>query len=385
MVGLEIKREFTVGRLASRRAAALPIAAALGGMVVPALIYLAARSRAGRWAHGWGVPIATDTAFAVALIVMLGERVPVELRIFLTAAAIVDDLVAIVVVALFYSGDARPRLPRGAAVRHRRCCALLNRGGVYRAAALRAARRRAVGLRARRRPARDARRRDARAGHADPAAGQPARADGAGRDAIIDAEMRGAATRCCATARRSRRCARSTRSTTGIESPADPAAAHVEPWSSYFVLPLFALANAGVALSHRRVRRPRAADARRSSPAWWSASRSASSSAPALAVRLGIAVKPDGYSWRQLAGAGALAGIGFTMSLFIAGQAFPSADDFAAAKIAVFVASIVSAIIGVLLLWKPFASADAPSPDAADTLYKHTEVGGEPGRVAVHP
>ena len=85
--------------------------AAIGGMVVPALIYVALIP-AGPWAHGWGVPMATDTAFAVALIVMMGARVPVELRIFLTAAAIVDDIGAIVVVALFYSGALAPRLPR---------------------------------------------------------------------------------------------------------------------------------------------------------------------------------------------------------------------------------------------------------------------------------
>ena len=104
VVGLEIKREFTVGHLASRRSAALPIAAAIGGMAVPALIY-ALIIPPGDWAHGWGMPMATDTAFAVALIVMMGSRVPVELRIFLTAAAIVDDIGAIIVVALFYSGD----------------------------------------------------------------------------------------------------------------------------------------------------------------------------------------------------------------------------------------------------------------------------------------
>ncbi len=102
VVGLEIKREFTVGHLASRRLAALPVAAALGGMAVPALIYLAIIP-AGVWQMGWGVPIATDTAFAVALIAMMGTRVPIELRIFLTAAAIVDDIAAIIVVALFYS------------------------------------------------------------------------------------------------------------------------------------------------------------------------------------------------------------------------------------------------------------------------------------------
>src|SRR3546814_18016531 len=103
VVGLEIKREFTVGHLATRRSAALPIAAAIGGMVVPALLYLLIIP-AGPWLRGWGVPIATDTAFAVALIAMMGSRVPVELRVFLTAAAIVDDIGAILVVAVFYSG-----------------------------------------------------------------------------------------------------------------------------------------------------------------------------------------------------------------------------------------------------------------------------------------
>lgn len=103
VVGLEIKREFTVGHLASARVAALPIAAAIGGMVLPALLY-AVLIPAGPWADGWGVPMATDTAFAIAIIAMLGQRVPVELRIFLTAAAIVDDIGSILVVAVFYSG-----------------------------------------------------------------------------------------------------------------------------------------------------------------------------------------------------------------------------------------------------------------------------------------
>ena len=104
VVGLEIKREFTVGHLSTRRSAALPVAAALGGMAVPAALYLLVVPQ-GPWSHGWGIPMATDTAFAVALIVMMGRRVPIELRIFLTAAAIVDDIGAIVVVAVFYSGD----------------------------------------------------------------------------------------------------------------------------------------------------------------------------------------------------------------------------------------------------------------------------------------
>src|SRR5512143_497545 len=130
VVGLEIKREFTIGHLATRRAAMLPLAAAIGGMTLPALIYLALVP-AGPLAAGWGVPIATDTAFAIALIVVLGDRVPVELRVFLTAAVIVAALVAIVVVALFYSGaiDAQYLV---ASVVVTLALAGLNYAGVYR-------------------------------------------------------------------------------------------------------------------------------------------------------------------------------------------------------------------------------------------------------------
>jgi NhaA family Na+:H+ antiporter len=122
------------------------------------------------------------------------------------------------------------------------------------------------------------------------------------------------------------------------------------PRSSYFVLPVFALANAGVAVGVNVLdgREPLmlaiAAGLVIGKPLGFLA-------ASALAVRLGLAVKRDEYSWRQLAGAGALAGIGFTMSLFIASQAYPAPDDFAAAKVAVFIASVISAAIGVAVLW----------------------------------
>ncbi len=129
VVGLEIKREFTVGHLASRRSAALPIAAAVGGMIVPALIYAVLIPK-GPWEHGWGIPMATDTAFAVAIIIMMGRRVPVELRIFLTAAAIVDDIGSIIVVALFYSGTLHWAYLAGAGVLIG-VVAVLNRIRVY--------------------------------------------------------------------------------------------------------------------------------------------------------------------------------------------------------------------------------------------------------------
>jgi NhaA family Na+:H+ antiporter len=135
-----------------------------------------------------------------------------------------------------------------------------------------------------------------------------------------------------------------------LESPAARPLRHAGARSSYVVLPLFALANAGVVMAmdvvtgHGRLMLAIVAGLAIGKPMGMVA-------ASALAVRLGVAVKPDAYSWRQLAGAGALAGIGFTMSLFIAGQAFPVAADFAAAKIAVFTASIISAIVGVVVLW----------------------------------
>jgi hypothetical protein len=129
VVGLEIKREFTVGHLASWRSAALPIAGAIGGMAAPALLYLLVIP-SGPWMHGWGVPMATDTAFAVALIVMMGARVPIELRIFLTAAAIVDDIGSIIVVAIFYSGALHVWY-LAAALAVVAALALLNRSAVY--------------------------------------------------------------------------------------------------------------------------------------------------------------------------------------------------------------------------------------------------------------
>jgi NhaA family Na+:H+ antiporter len=352
VVGLEIKREFTVGHLASVRSGALPVVAALGGIVLPAVIYSTIAPPGLR--HGWGIPIGTDTAFAVALIVLLGARVPVELRVFLTAAVIIDDIVAILVIALFYTGEIDVRyLVAGAAV-----TALLvglNRAGVHRLLPY------AVlglllwlllheaGL------------------HATLAGVILAVLVPTRPPANLKALLAQAATVIHLEDRHTGEAMRPGPSEPAlralntiherIESPADRALRTVEPWSSYFVLPVFALANAGVAwslgvLAGREyltlaivlglvVGKPVGIMV-----------------AARLAVRLGVAAKPDAYSWRQLGGAGALAGIGFTMALFIASAAFPDPADYAAAKIAIFLASLVAGAFGVLILW--------PSPGAAD-------------------
>lgn len=350
VVGLEIKRAFTVGHLAGRRAAALPVAAAVGGMVVPALMYRLVVPQ-GPWSAGWGVPMATDTAFALAIIAVLGARVPVELRIFLTAASIVDDIGAIIVVALFYSGELRlAYLVSAAAITG--LLALMNRVGIYHAMPYVLA---GVALWAcvytgglhgtlvgiilaafiPTRPPPDfktlALQADAiltsealhygeqfRRGPSAPAL--------EALDAIHDR----------------------------LESPADRMLRNVAPLSSYFVLPIFALANAGITIASGSFNGRGllmvsiVAGLTIGKPLGFVL-------ASALAVGLHLAERPRAYTWRQLTGAGAVAGVGFTMSLFMAGQAFPRAEDFAVAKIAVFTASMLSAVLGTAVLWRASA------------------------------
>ena len=346
VVGLEIKREFTVGRLASVRSGALPIAAAVGGMVAPAILYMLL-TPAGPWSHGWGVPMATDTAFAVALIVMMGNRVPAELRVFLTAAAIVDDIGAIFVVAIFYSGAMNFGYLAGAALIVA-ALALLNRSHIYNvtpyvllgillwACVL------ASGL------------------HATMAGVILALFIPTRQPPNLTALMVQADAILTAEARRSGEVLRHGPSLPAmraldaihdrLESPADRLLRNAGGPSSYVVLPFFALANAGVAVTtdalagHEPLMLAIIVGLVIGKPLGLV-------SASVLAVKLGIATKPDEYSWRQLIGAGALAGIGFTMSLFIAGQAFPVESDFSAAKIAVFASSIASAVLGVAILW----------------------------------
>jgi NhaA family Na+:H+ antiporter len=346
VVGLEIKREFTVGHLSSRSLAAMPIAASIGGMIVPAALYLLLIP-SGPWMRGWGVPIGTDTAFAVALIAAMGPRVPIELRVFLTAAAIVDDIGAILIVAFFYSQGLdftylAATLPIIAAL------AILNRAAVYRVApymilgvalwyciheggihATLAGVLLALFIPTRPPP-------DFQALMAQ-------------ADAIVESETKRGPEEM-----RHTLSARAMRAIDSIhqrlESPAARLLRHVEIRSSYIVLPIFAFANAGVTIG------PGLLDGKGSlvsaivvglfvgkplglfAFSW-------------AAVKAGLATKPGAYSWSQVLGAGCLGGIGFTMSLFIAGQSYVLPADFDAAKIGIFIASVLSAIFGVGLLW----------------------------------
>lgn len=354
VVGLEIKREFTVGRLSTFQSGALPVVAAFGGIAVPIAIYLLF-APAGPLARGWAVPIATDTAFAVAIIVLLGARVSVELRVFLTAAVIIDDLVAIGIIAAFYTDQIHSNyLIASAAVAL--MLLAINRWGIYRPlpyavlgivlwvclheAGLHATL--AGVILALVTPARPPPKLHVLMAQAEAVVQTETRHRG-------DALMRHGL---------SEPALRALDSIHGrTQSPTDKLLRSMEPWSSYVVLPIFALANAGVIMSLDVVRTHRSLmlaivlglvvgkPVGMLSACW-------------LAVRLGIATKPAEYSWRQLAGAGALAGIGFTMSLFIAGEAFPDPGDFAGAKIAIFTASLIAGVFGTAILWSKGKTAD---------------------------
>jgi NhaA family Na+:H+ antiporter len=361
VVGLEIKREFTVGRLATRQAAALPVAGALGGMLMPALIYLLFVP-AGSWQDGWAIPTATDTAFAVALVALLGRRVPVELRVFLTAAVVVDDLVAIAIVAVFYSGGLNVGYLIASLVTTV-LLVLLNRWGIYRAlpyavlgvvlwACLHGA-----GLHA------------TLAGVilavVTPTRPPPnLRALTAQAEAILASEMRHSAERVLrhGPSEPSLRALDAVHDR--IESPADKLLRSIEPWSSYLVLPVFALANAGFVWSlaivegHERLISAIVFGLVVGKPLGIVL-------AAALAVRLRLAIKPEAYSWQQLTGAGALAGIGFTMSLFIASLALPGPTEFAAAKLAVILSSMVAGGLGSALLWARPRRNSGPAGEGA--------------------
>jgi len=354
VVGLEIKREFTTGRLASWRAATLPIAAAAGGMLLPAALYLLIVP-AGHLTAGWAIPTTTDTAFAIALIAVLGDRVPIALRIFLTAAVVVDDLVAIVVVALFYSGSIDLTY-LGASLVATGALMALNRTGIYRAlpyallGTLLWVLLHTAGL-------------HATLAGVIVAIVTPTRPPAnlaalmAQAETVLSAEMRAAQKKILRHGPSEPTLRAFDAIHDRIQSPADKLLRSVEPWSSYFVLPLFAVANAGVAftpaavLGHERLMLAVVTGLVLGKAL-------GILGGAALAVRLGVADKPPDYNWRQLAGAAALAGIGFTMSLYIAAKAFSDVDEFAAAKIAVFIASLLAAGLGTALLW-PRAAREA--------------------------
>jgi len=369
LVGLEIRREWTAGALADPRAAALPILAAIGGVLAPAAIYLTLND--GPSARGWSVPTATDVAFTLGILALLGERIPPALRVFVAALAVVDDVLSVLTLAVFYPHAFDPSWLVAAAATAALLLAL-NRSRVYagwpyavvavalglalHAAGVHAALAGvilAVFLPTRPAPA------------AGPLLAQAATALAALEHAESEAERAGAqqprieqqpvwdwASRNLSAA------------SERLLSPADRIERAVAPWSAYVILPLFAFSATGVDLAVS---------------AWSPDTRQVLLGvvaglgkplgiglASGLAIGLRVARAPDGVSLRQFLGAACLCGVGDTMALLMADQAFPQASHAAIAKLAVLLGSAVAAAVGssILLARSAPRSSSARTPAA---------------------
>jgi Na+:H+ antiporter, NhaA family len=358
LVGLELKREVLVGELASLKDATLPVFAAVGGMAVPALIYLAFNANTP-FARGWGISMATDIAFAVGILVLLAWRVPRTLIIFLMAVAIADDLGAVLVIALFYTGDLDTSALTAAAVTFG-VLVLLNRGGVRQGLpywllgvvlwyfVLRSGIHATIAgvLLASAIPARPARTSDefaARVAQLLKRFRVHAEDPSTPSDALASHDMATIA-------------AGLERSCVLGQSPLQRTEHALSPWVTFVVLPLFAFANAGIdfrgaalagALGH-----PVTIGVALGLVLGKFVGISAFSW---LAVRLGLGQLPPGVSWRHVLGAAWLGGIGFTMSLFIAQLAFTDPALLERAKLGVLFASLAAALIG--LAWLALATS----------------------------
>jgi NhaA family Na+:H+ antiporter len=356
VVGLEIKREILVGELNSLRQAALPLAGAVGGMVAPALLYLALNAR-GPGAPGWGVPMATDIAFALGVLALLGDRVPVSLKVFLAALAIADDIGAILVIALFYSHG----IDWGALGMAAGLLALsmvANRAGVRAAwvygliglalwaAVLESGVHATVAgvLLAFTIPARTL-------VNERQFLGETRRAldnfDRALPDAPLDLAEQ------VLTNDRSQEALHRLE---GLADAAQPPLHRLEHGLhgvvAFGIMPLFALANAGVGLEGDMA-------AVMANPVTLGTILGLLFGKPLgitlfawVAVRLGLAAQPAQASWAALHGVSWLGGIGFTMSLFIAGLAFRTPETeplLTAAKLGILVASTVAGVMGYII------------------------------------
>ena len=310
LVGLEIKREMLAGQLSSWSQRALPGFAALGGMLLPALIYIAVNWGNSQTFGGWAIPAATDIAFALGVLSLLGKRVPVSLKIFLAALAILDDLGAVLIIALFYtSGLSISMLLASVAVVA--VLVVLNRCGVRRLA--------------------------------------PYLIAGAllwffMLQSGIHATLAGVILALCIPLGNTEH---------KHQSPLLHLEEKLHPWVAFAVVPIFGFANAGVSLAGISP-----GDLLDPVPLGVTlglllGKQLGVFGLAALAIRFGLAKLPEGSNWVQLYGVALLCGIGFTMSLFIGALAFPGAPHLVdEVKVGVLMGSILCAILGVVVLMK---------------------------------
>lgn len=315
VVALEIKVEVTEGSLRDRRDAALPVIAAIGGMVVPAAAYLMLNA-GGAGSAGWGVPMATDLAFALGAIALLGDRVPTSVKILLLALAVADDVGAILVIAVAYTEDLAPAWLAVALAAVAVAYGAFRRGWQHPLLHL------AIGL---------------VCWWATLRSGVHATLAGVALGLVVPTSV----------AERWR----------GL----------IHPWTAYLVLPLFALSHAGVSLSAETLR-----DAATSPVALGIALGLVVGKplgiigAAWLAVRTGIARLPDGVGWSHVAGIGALAGVGFTVAVFVAGLAFDDQVLLDEALVGILAASVLAVLVGTLVLRATPTPSTDPAPAADD-------------------
>lgn len=309
LVGLEIKREFLDGQLASPRRRVLPGLAALGGMIFPAIIYVWINAEGGGL-RGWAVPVATDIAFALGVLALLGKRVPVSLRIFLTALAIIDDLLAVAIIALFYTSELSI-LWLGAAIATIGLLVALNRsrvqslipylilGGILWFFTFMSG---------------------------------------------IHATLAGVALAITIPITCTPGCP------DDQESPLHRLEHGTQPWVAYAIVPIFGFANAGVSLAGIGLDALLAPVALGVAAGLFVGKQIGVFGVTYLTVRLGFADTPEDATMRQVYGVSLLCGIGFTMSLFIGLLAFDDPLLQAEVKLGVLTGSLLSAVAGALVL-----------------------------------
>jgi NhaA family Na+:H+ antiporter len=360
VVGLEIKREILAGELASPRKAALPIAAALGGMIAPALIYIAFNF-GGEGAAGWGIPMATDIAFALGVLTLAGRRVPLALKVFLVALAIVDDIGAVLVIAVFYStGVSLSALAAAAGVvlllilmnwsgvRNTLVYAVLGVGlwvfflfsGVHATVA-------GVVL----------------------AMTIPARSD-LGTEHFLERvkellkvfEQGGNQTTILGDERRQSAALGIEHAVEEVGVPLIRFEHSLQPWVAFFIMPVFALANAGVSIGADTLdllTHPVSVGIILGLVVGKQVGILGFSLAT---TKIGIAQKPANVRWAQVYGTAWLGGIGFTMALFIASLAFEGTDLLPTAKTGILAASAISGVVGWIIL-RVVKAPGAPEDD----------------------
>jgi len=349
VVGLEIKREMLVGELSSVRQATIPIAAAIGGMAAPALIYIAINA-GGAGAGGWAIPCATDIAFALGVMAMLGKRVPVQLKIFLMALAIVDDIGAVLIIAFFYTSDLQwAALWAGAGIMVLLVAANLlhvRKPGVYGIlgvllwiAVLES------GV------------------HATLAGVVlaftiPASFRIQGRDfvsfarkAVDEFEAAGGNENDCMTNEHRQRWVHGLeQACEHVQTPLLRLEHFLHPISSFFIVPVFALANAGVSIGTGVGEALMTRVSLGIIVGLVLGKQIGIMGFTWLAVKLNLGSLGEGVSWKQVYAASWLAGIGFTMSIFIANLGFGAGENLYAAKIGVLAGSLVAGVVGFTLL-----------------------------------